>query len=87
MCSVDGTCEDEDVPVLVSSEGGLIKIRNTGAQAFPWGEATMTGFEEAKKSQVEELKSRLTDMKFLTEPGEGGCWKSWKEEKSNICGF
>jgi nucleoredoxin len=66
LCSIDGTCEDEDTPVLVSVDPGLFKIRQAGAAAFPWDKAAMTAHEEAEKAKVEKLKSQLKDMEFLT---------------------
>jgi thiol-disulfide isomerase/thioredoxin len=56
-----------------------------GAAAFPWDQAAMASFEEAKKAKIEMLKSNLTDMKFLTEPGEEGPVVSIpKDEESKL---
>jgi len=68
LCGINGKCEDEDTPVLVAVDPGLIKIRQTSAEYFPWNEEAIKAFGEAKKLKIEKIKSNLANMKFLTEP-------------------
>jgi len=68
LCGINGKCEDEDTPILVAVDPGLVKIRQTSAEYFPWNEEAMKAFVEVKKIKIEKIKSNLVNMKFLTEP-------------------
>eukprot|EP00586_Coscinodiscus_wailesii_P000291 CAMPEP_0172485390 /NCGR_PEP_ID=MMETSP1066-20121228/13459_1 /TAXON_ID=671091 /ORGANISM="Coscinodiscus wailesii, Strain CCMP2513" /LENGTH=723 /DNA_ID=CAMNT_0013250659 /DNA_START=57 /DNA_END=2228 /DNA_ORIENTATION=+ len=73
LCMLNGKCEDEDTPILVTVDPGLGKIQTSSADVFPWDEASMKVYEEKKKLKIDKVRKNLVNMKFFTDPeGEEG---------------
>lgn len=71
VCGMDGKCEAEGVPVLVSLDAGLQRVRTAGAAGYPWSDAKMEEVATEEKKRIDVLKKRQTNLDFLkSETGE-----------------
>lgn len=65
VCGLDGKCEENGVPVIVSVDEGLSFLSKFGVSAFPWDKTSIKEAEERKDRRVKDLKDNLSDFNFL----------------------
>jgi len=52
LCGLDGMCEPNGTPVVVSVDEGLRALSQFGPAAFPWDEAAVTNVQQIKERRV-----------------------------------
>jgi len=72
-CSIDGTCTEAGVPVVVSTDMRLQKLKTYGSKLLPWDDASIELAISAKKARIEQYRSRIPRLDFLR--GENGAEK------------
>mmetsp|Transcript_24347 Transcript_24347/g.51000 ORF Transcript_24347/g.51000 Transcript_24347/m.51000 type:complete len:792 (+) Transcript_24347:521-2896(+) len=68
LCGLDGRCDPNGTPVVVSVDKGLRLLSQFGPAACPWDEAAVKSALQIKARRVVNLKERLAGFDFLRSP-------------------